>query len=149
MRRLFIVVVVGVSFLMGPSVAAGEARPYPVEAWRAELHERWRRLPEPPITPYDGPFRGQARAFVGEQDWKHPDEGIVANWRAMHDYAHTAKNGVYDPRKDPRPINVDCEGKLDEVALYGRALSAEEVTRHFAAAAGAAGFISGPSASRG
>ena len=85
-----------------------------VEAWREELYRGWKALPEPPVTPYDGPFGGNARAFVGEIDWNHPDKDAVANWKALNDYSHTAKNGVYDPAKDPRPINTEFEEAILE-----------------------------------
>ena len=90
------------------------ATPPSVEPWRVDLYENWKNLPEPPITPYDGPFGGGARAFVGSVDWKHPDKAVVANWKAMNDYRHTAANGVYDPAKDPRPINLEFEAAMLE-----------------------------------
>ena len=85
-----------------------------VEPWRAELYENWKKLPQPPVTPYDGPFGQWARAFVGPIDWKSTNQAAVANWKAMMDYAHTAKNGVYDPQKDPRPINTAYEDAILE-----------------------------------
>jgi len=85
-----------------------------VEPWREELYQNWKKLPEPPVTPYDGPFGGDARAFVGEVDWKHPNQAAVANWKAMTDYRRTAENGIYDPRKDPRPIDAELEAAILE-----------------------------------
>ncbi len=87
------------------ALAAGDP-PASVEPWRVKLYESWKQLPEPPVTPYDGPFGGEARAFTGKPDWSHPDKAAIANWTAHSDYGHNAKNGVYDPAKDPRPINT-------------------------------------------
>ena len=85
------------------------APPTAVPEHRAKLYAQWKRLAEPPVTPYHGPFGPSARAFVGKVDWKHPDPKIVQNWKAMNDYPHTAENGVYDPKLDPRPINQTYE----------------------------------------
>lgn len=89
-------------------------QPGRVEPWRAKLYADWKKLPQPPITPYDGPFGGEARAFVGKVDWKDPDKAAVANWKAKNDYKHTAPNGIYDPNKDPRPINLEFEKAILE-----------------------------------
>lgn len=88
-------------FLVAGSAAAG-----PVEPWRAQLYTNWKNLPEPPVMPYDGPFGGEARAFVGPVDYQHPDPAVVSNWKARDDYSKTGRNGIYDPVKDPRPINA-------------------------------------------
>ena len=85
-----------------------------VEPWRESLYQQWKALPEPPVTPYDGPFGGESRAFVGPIDWKHRDSAVVANWRAKQDYRRTAPHGVYDPAKDPRPINTAFEEAILE-----------------------------------
>ena len=77
-----------------------------VSAHQAKLYREWKQLQEPPVTPYDGPFGPSARAFVGKIDWNHSNKAAVANWKAGYDFKHTAANGVYDPKKDPRPINV-------------------------------------------
>ena len=71
-------------------------------------------LPAPPITPYGGPFAGEARAFVGQPDFKHPDRRVLANWVARNDYTHRAEKGVYDPALDPRPINTAFEAAVLE-----------------------------------
>jgi hypothetical protein len=86
-----------------------DRQPINVEPWRVELHDAWKKLPRPPITPYSGPFGGEARAFVGPPDLNHPDPAVVANWKARFDFSHTAPLGVYDPQRDPRPINVEFE----------------------------------------
>jgi len=93
-------------------VAVGRASA--VEAWREELYANWKNLPVPPITPYGGPFGDEARAFVGKIDFNHPDKAVVQNWQAMMDWSHTGKNGVYDPKKDPRPINTEFEEAMLE-----------------------------------
>ena len=90
------------------------AQSYEVEAWRAELYAKWKELAAPPITPYSGPFAGEARAFVGAPDLKHPDPRVVANYLAKNDYKHVAERGVYDPELDPRPINAEFEAAVLE-----------------------------------
>lgn len=90
------------------------------EPWRDTLYKNWKSLPEPPVTPYDGPFGGDARAFtVDDQSFINSNKdtlttGQVANLRAKHDYQHVAKNGVYDPARDPRPINLAFEDAILE-----------------------------------
>jgi len=77
---------------------------------RAKLYENWKKLPEPPITPYQGPFGGEARAFVGKLNSyakTHPDL-VKGYW----DWKRSI--GVYDPDKDPRPINVAFENACIE-----------------------------------
>ncbi|MBI3865018.1 MAG: hypothetical protein HY290_24350, partial [Planctomycetia bacterium] len=98
------------------SAVLAEERPAAsrVEPWRVELYEAWKALPCPPITPYHGPFGGEARAFIGKPNYKHADPAVVANWRARDDYSHTAKLGVYDSQKDPRPINAEFEQAILE-----------------------------------
>ena len=76
-------------------LAAGAADPR-----RRELYEAWHRLPVPPITPYSGPFGGEARAFVGKLD---PNSEV-----ARH-YADWQRLGTYDPERDPRRINHEFE----------------------------------------
>lgn len=80
-----------------------------VEPWRTKLYTDWKALPVPPITPYSGPFGADARAFTSKIDLKSKDKAAVANWKALYDYPHTGKNGLYDPAKDPREINHDFE----------------------------------------
>jgi len=100
----------GSAVLLGLVLMAAAIRgAVPIEPWRETLYQQWKMLPEPPITPYDGPFGGEARAFVGPIDWKHPDPAVVANWKAKQDYRRAAPFGVYDPDKDPRPINTAFE----------------------------------------
>lgn len=82
---------------------------YPVEPWREDLYRDWKKLPRPPITPYSGPFGGEARAFVGKPDPNHANPVVAANYKAQFDWTHTAAAGVYDSEKDPRPINGDFE----------------------------------------
>ena len=108
MRR-FLFAALGAAFFVGVNVFGGDPKPYKVEPWRIKLYKEWKKLLEPPVTPYDGPFGGNARGFAGKVDWRHPDKAVVANWKAMNDYSHTAKHGVYDPKKDPRPINLEYE----------------------------------------
>ena len=89
--------------------------PPAVEPWRAELYKNWKALPEPPITPYDGPFGGEARAFVGKGDAAATaDPAVKANQAAIWDWTRTAQKGVYDPAKDPRPINTAFEDAILE-----------------------------------
>jgi len=107
-------VIVFAALLVSLFVLNAVAADYPHESWRAELYESWKDLPEPPVTPYSGPFEGGARAFVGKVDWNHPDKAAVANWKAMNDYSHTAQFGVYDPAKDPRQINKEYEKAILE-----------------------------------
>ncbi len=47
------------------TVLAAGPTPPDTEQWRVNLVQDWRGLPEPPITPYRGPFGGEARGFVG------------------------------------------------------------------------------------
>ncbi|HUT33918.1 MAG TPA: hypothetical protein VNE39_10575 [Planctomycetota bacterium] len=80
-----------------------------VDKARLRLFEAWHALPVPPITPYSGPFTGEARAFVG----KVPPEVQKAffDWK---------RQGTYDPDKDPRPINTEFEAAmLDEWRRMG------------------------------
>jgi len=86
-----------------------------VEPWRVQLYENWKKLKEPPITPYEGPFGGEPRAFPDRDQafiTANKDkltEAQVNNLRARHDYRKTAPDGVYDPAKDPRPINREYD----------------------------------------
>lgn len=104
MKRLFAIVLI--------AAAAGALRAQ--EPWREELCADWKRLPAPPITPYDGPFGGETRASVGKIDWRHPEKSVVANWRARNDWARAAPNGVYDPAGDSRPINLEVLPRVDD-----------------------------------
>ena len=88
---------------------------------RAKLYRDWKKLPEPPITPYEGPFGPSARAFPDRQEHQYIaankdnlTEAQVANLKAISDYRHTAQNGVYDPKLDPRPINREYEKAILE-----------------------------------
>jgi hypothetical protein len=85
------------------------AQTYSVEPWRTDLYRGWKNLPHPPITPYNGPFGAEARAFVGKADPNDPNPAVAANNKARFDWSHIAQFGVYDPEKDPRPINVEFE----------------------------------------
>jgi hypothetical protein len=87
---------------------------YAVEPWRTELYRGWKKLPKPPITPYNGPFGAEARAFVGKADLNDANPAIAANYKARSDWSHIAQFGVYDPEKDPRPINVEFEKAILE-----------------------------------
>ena len=74
-----------------------------------ELSQAWRKLPVPPITPYTGPFGGEARAFVGsikDIQKTHPD--------VFKSYWDWKREGTYDPAKDPRPINLEHEKAMLE-----------------------------------
>lgn len=95
------------------------------EPWRLQLLKDWRALPEPPITPYGGPFGGEARAFVGKFDPKSDDPKMRVAARAIWDWTRL---GLYDPDADPRPIDAAREAAmLDEWrrmgynCAYGRA----------------------------
>ena len=86
-----------------------------------QLYENWKKLQEPPITPYDGPFGPNARAFPDRSEHKYIaankgklTEAQIANLKAISDYRHTAENGVYDPALDPRPINTEYEKAILE-----------------------------------
>jgi len=114
MRQAFLFLVLAVLILFNDTVAQ------PVEPWRVEIYQDWKKLKEPPITPYDGPFGGEARAFAeSEQAFLTANKdkltpAQVANLKARHDYRKTAPNGVYDPAKDPRPINQAYEKAILE-----------------------------------
>ena len=90
------------------------------EPWREKLYTEWKQLPEPPVTPYDGPFGPDARAFTvalqpflkDKKDSLTPEQ--QKNLAAIYDYTRTAKNGVYDPKLDPRPINAEFEAAILE-----------------------------------
>lgn len=90
------------------AVAASEravaGQPAP-DAERVQFYQAWHALPVPPITPYTGPFGGEARAFVGdinEYSKTHP-EIVKSYWDWKRDI------GTYDPDEDPRPINAQFE----------------------------------------
>lgn len=85
-----------------------------VEPWRLTLYENWKKLSQPPITPYDGPFGPEARAFVGKVEKSQMDQAAKDNAAAAWDWTHTGKPGIYDPRKDPRPINTEYEAAVLE-----------------------------------
>lgn len=81
------------------------ARDPVIPAHRAKLYEEWKKLPAPPITPYNGPFGPDGRAFVGKLNSfskTHPDQA-----KGYWDWKRVI--GIYDPAKDPRPINVEFE----------------------------------------
>lgn len=81
----------------------------PVEKWRGDLYNKWKALPQPPITPYSGPFGAEARAFTEKINWRTKDKAVLNNWRAASDWSHVGKFGPYDYHKDPRPINTAFE----------------------------------------
>ncbi len=76
-----------------------EAVPPAPDPRPADLHDAWKALPVPPITPYHGPFP-DARAFVGKLDPRSPIAKAYYDW---------ARLGTYDPALDPRPINEAYE----------------------------------------
>jgi len=84
-------------FSCGPLPEVGEKR--------LELYEAWHRLPVPPITPYSGPFTGEARAFIGKLPRGHEVTRAFWDWR---------REGKYDPDKDPRQINLAFEAAVLE-----------------------------------
>jgi len=86
---------------LGMGCASAGSAAKEVEPWRAELYEGWHALPLPPITPYTGPFGGEARAFIGKIPQDHPMAKAYWDWKRSI--------GVYDPDKDPRPINKEFE----------------------------------------
>lgn len=99
-RRLLMVIA-----LLLTAFLAEQSRCQDVPAHRIELYRAWKQLHEPPITPYHGPFGTEARAFVGDIksiSKTHPDiaKGF---WDWKRDL------NVYDPDKDPRPINLEHE----------------------------------------
>ena len=76
-----------------------------VDSKQKLLYQNWKQLPQPPITPYHGPFGVEARAFVGDlkkYSRSHPDV-----WKSYWDFKREI--GTYDPDKDPRPINLAFE----------------------------------------
>lgn len=92
-----------VAFLFTSPFLAGD--PLLIPPHRAKLYDGWKKLPEPPITPYDGPFGPDGRAFVGNLNSHaktHPDL-VKGYWDWKREI------GTYDPAKDPRPINVEYE----------------------------------------
>lgn len=119
MLARFAVSFLGLSLFASPLLAA-DPLPKSVEPWRAKLYADWKSLPDPPVTPYDGPFGPDARAFsVRDQAFIGANKGTLtpqqlANLAAINDYHKSAKNGVYDWRKDPRPINAEFEAAILE-----------------------------------
>ena len=97
------------------TIAVQRAAAQQNEPWREELYKNWKQLKEPPITPYDGPFGGEARVFPDrDQAFIKANKDKLSqvqinNFKARHDYRKTAAKGVYDPAKDPRPINQDYD----------------------------------------
>ncbi|MEV7807695.1 LamG-like jellyroll fold domain-containing protein [Microbispora sp. NPDC088329] len=92
----------------------------------------------------DGQWHHVALTVAGQDQTLYLDgrqagtmTGTVTGWRT---YA-TLGNGVTDPARSPSvPASVQAfpfQGQLDEVALYGRPLTAAEVTAHYAARVGA------------
>ncbi len=113
--------ILSMTFLLTGLTLADEPSTYPsVEPWRIKLYEQWKNLPEPPITPYDGPFGSNARAFTvangvyvrENKDKLTPEQ--QQNLVSWNDYRKTASKGVYDPAKDPRPINLAFEDAILE-----------------------------------
>lgn len=88
--------------LAAVQLPAREAKP---EAWRLELRDNWRALQRPPITPYHGPFGGDARAFEGSLK-EHP---LIR--QASFDWG---RYGTYRESMDPRPINREFEKAILE-----------------------------------
>ena len=88
--------------------APGEAPQ--VEKHRVDLYDAWHALPAPPITPYSGPFGDDARAFMGKVQG---DDAVKAffDWK---------RQGLYDPEKDTRKINLEFEkATLDDWRRMG------------------------------
>ncbi|MGN9779839.1 RHS repeat-associated core domain-containing protein [Nonomuraea sp. ZG12] len=94
-------------------------------------------------TVNDGQWHHVALTVAGEDQTLFLDggqvgtiTGTVAAWRT---YA-TLGNGITDPAKSPAvPATVQAfpfQGQLDEVALYGKPLTAAEVQGHYAARTG-------------
>ncbi|RVX42809.1 intein/RHS repeat-associated protein [Nonomuraea polychroma] len=92
----------------------------------------------------DGQWHHVALTVAGQDQTLYLDgqqvgtmTGTVTSWRT---YA-TLGNGVTDPAKSPAvPAAVQAfpfQGQLDEVALYGKPLTAAEVAGHYAARTGA------------
>jgi hypothetical protein len=111
MNRLALLITVLVLSVSGEQLLAQEVI---VEPWRETLYQQWKALPQPPITPYEGPFGAEARAFFTKMGKTHPDPEVAKNWAAYNDFSHTAKNGVYDAEKDPREINRAFEAAILE-----------------------------------
>ena len=95
------------ALLSACAAAEGPAAKLPPE--RVALYRAWRAMPVPPITPYSGPFGGEARAFVGQLDRKSKDPKVRALIQAFHDWKRL---GTYDPNGDPRPINTAFEAAV-------------------------------------
>ena len=89
---------------LGTGRISAEKAPEAPEAWRVDLYSSWKSLPVPPITPYTGPFCGDARAFIGSLNSIQKTHAEV--WKSYWDWK---RNGTYDPAKDPRPINLEFE----------------------------------------
>ena len=100
-------VILGLAAVLAAPTRVGHAASVaPIEPWRLKLYEAWRAMPVPPITPYSGPFTGEARAFVGKLDRKSKDPKVQAALKAYFDWKRL---GTYDPEQDPRPINLEFE----------------------------------------
>jgi len=87
------------------------ATAWAAEPWRAKLLRDWRALPEPPVTPYGGPFGEEARGFVGKLDRSSQDRKVRAALAGLFDWGRL---GLYDPDKDPRPIDEALEAAMLE-----------------------------------
>jgi len=81
------------------------------EPWRLKLLKDWKSLPEPPVTPYGGPFGHEDRGFVGKLDPKSQDPKVRAASTARFDWGRL---GLYDPEQDPRPIDAAFEAAMLE-----------------------------------
>ncbi len=104
------------NFSQGQDVlTGGQKTKSTVMEWQKKLYRDWKSLPEPPITPYDGPFGGEARAFVGGiNGYKGNDPKIKKNVKRFWDFSYTAVKGPYDPELDWRPINHEYEEAIIE-----------------------------------
>lgn len=107
---------VNIRLLLGGVLLSGITHPVQAQTKitvppeRKEFAKAWRKLPVPPITPYSGPFGGEARAFVGNLNsyGKTHRDLIKGYWDWKREI------GTYDPAKDPRPINLEFEAAAIE-----------------------------------
>jgi hypothetical protein len=119
-RPLFVGCPLLVALWAVAAIPPGTAPTRAAEPWREQLYTEWKKLPEPPVTPYDGPFGPHARGFtIDAQSFLRDNKDSLTpeqqkNLAAINDFKHTAQNGVYDPRLDPRPINAEYEAAILE-----------------------------------
>ena len=109
--RVSVIVSLVAAALAGAGCAAADGPAAEVQPWRLELRAAWRAMPRPPVTPYTGPFGGEARALVGKLDARSDDPRVRAAHKASCDWKRL---GTYDPAADPRPINHAFEAAVLE-----------------------------------